>query len=177
MRRVFLSLILIAICFSIGYGKGWRGITPLRSTCADVKHALNVSQCTIPTSEYSLAEFRVTIFFSDHDACSNDSKGWDVPKGTVTSIVVSPKKEATASDFGIDTSNFTKLKPGDVVGAEAFEDCGEGVEIHLFKGMVDYIVFYPPKSDEVRRCRARLNQNGSAKSSAVTRSLAISLLN
>ena len=58
----------------------WRGITPLQSTCEDVKKVLKVDRCTVPISEYTLPDFRVMVKF-ENESCDSEPRAWRVPRG------------------------------------------------------------------------------------------------
>lgn len=65
MKKVIFS-VLVSLTFaqaSHPSAEGWRGIVPLRTTCADVKKALKVEKCVAPMSEYNVTGFRVVVFF------------------------------------------------------------------------------------------------------------------
>lgn len=132
--------------------KDWRGITPLRSTCEDVKQALKVDKCIFPMSEYKLPEYRVVVFFSENQSC-DDPRDWHVPPGTVIGLTISPTSKMRPSELGIDIAKYQKLGDGDVVGMEHYESLKEGVTIELYYGYVQYLVFYPTSSDEKQRCK------------------------
>ncbi len=153
MKKAFAVLLLLLVISYIVQAKGWKGITPLHSTCEDVKRALGVDSCTLPMSNYTLPDFRVVVFFSKNRDCDADARDWRVPAGTVTSLVVSPRNEMLPSELGIDVSKFKSLGQGDVVGTEGYDNRDEGVEIHLFKGFIQYVVFYPPSNKEKLRCK------------------------
>jgi hypothetical protein len=147
---ILLSLLLFTSMAASN--KGWRGIIPLHSTCNNVKKALKVNKCSLPMSEYNLPDFRVVVFFSEDDRCE-DPRGWRVPQGTITSLVVSPTKEMCPSEFGINISNYKKLPDRDVVGMEGYDNDKEGVTVNLFNGYVQNIIFYPPTAEENLRCK------------------------
>lgn len=59
------------------------------------------------------------------------------------------------SELGIDVTKYKDLGQGDVVGTQGFKSDEDGVEIHLFKGLVEYSLFYPPSNEEQLRCQTR----------------------
>lgn len=156
--RVFILSLLVVITAIPASAKGWRGITPLRSTCEDVKRTLKVDRCTFPESEYNLPNFRVIIYFSQNQSCDVTPRAWRVPPGTVTSIIISPTKEMRPSELDIDISKYKKLGDSDIDGMERFESREEGVTVHLFNGFVQEVFFYPPSSDEKLRCKPGKSQ-------------------
>jgi len=130
----------------------WRGITPLRSTCEDVKKLLKVDKCIFPRSEYTLPDFHIMVWFANED-CSADPHAWRIPKGTVTAIIVSPRDEMRPSEFGLDLSKYTKREDGEIVGIEHYTSEEEGVTVDLYRGFVQNLFLNPRKSDENLRCK------------------------
>lgn len=131
---------------------GWRGITPLHSTCEDVKRILKVDNCSLPISEYTLPDYRVKVSFADDD-CVSSPLAWRVPKGTVLSLTISPQRAMTASQFGIDLSGSKKRDGEEIVGMEHYDNEEEGVSVELFQGHLLNVGLRPRKSDEALRCK------------------------
>src|SRR5258708_2114444 len=108
MRIGILALLLVMqLATTHSQSNCWPGITPVHSTCEDVKRALGVDKCTLPISRYTLPNFRVMIEF-ENESCDHEPRAWRVPPGTVTSIIVSPQKEMLPSEFGLDLSKYEK---------------------------------------------------------------------
>lgn len=133
--------------------KGWQDITPLRSTCEDVKRILKVDRCDIPESEYQLPNLRVIIYFSPGEYCDGDPYAWRVPRGTVTSLIISPTKKMCPSELKIDVSRYERLEDGDVVGSQRYASREEGITVLLFNGFVQDIFFYPPAREKNLICK------------------------
>ena len=130
----------------------WQGITPLHSTCQDVKKILKVEKCTFPIVEYTLPEFRAMIEF-ENEPCAREAHGWRVSPGTVTAISLSPLKAMLPSDFGLDLSKYEKRDDGEIVGVVHYENRLEGVTAILYRGFVQTLYLYPRASDEKLRCQ------------------------
>lgn len=144
----FLLLIWVA---TSPQPNSWRGITPVRSSCEDVKKILKVDTCTLPISEYTLPDYRVTVSFSNED-CDSSRDAWRVPKGTVLSLVITPQHGMTVSQFGMDLSGFTKREGEEIVGMEQYDNDEEGVSVELFKGYIMHVSLRPRYSDDALRC-------------------------
>jgi hypothetical protein len=150
--RLVSSVLLVLICLTSNKSNCWRGITPLRSTCEDVKKILQVETCSIPRANYTIPDYRVTITFAN-DECGNASRAWRVPKGTVLSLVISPEHNMTVSQLGLDLSKFRKREGEEIVGMEQFDNDDEGVSIETFNGYVMNLFLSPRKSDESLLCK------------------------
>jgi hypothetical protein len=57
------------------------------------------------------------------------------------------------SELGIDVAKYKSLGSGDLVGTEGYVSPEDGVEVHLFKGFIEYVLFYPPSNEENLRCQ------------------------
>lgn len=152
LKNLTLLLLLLAATTIAAYGKGWRGIEPLRSTCEDVKRALKVNQCISPISEYHLPDFRVFVFFSEDECCKNP-RDYRILLGTVIQIVISPTKATLPSELELNLTNYKKRTDSDVVGEVHYQNSEEGISVNLFNGFVQEILLYPSANDEKLRCK------------------------
>jgi hypothetical protein len=152
MRLGVLAVILLTFVTMRSQSNCWRGITPLHSTCEDVKKILKVDRCTLPISEYTLPEFRVMVEF-ENETCDREPRAWRVSPGTVTAITVSPRKEMLPSEFGLDVSKYERREDGEIVGVVHYENRAEGVTAILYRGFVQTLYLYPRASDEKIRCK------------------------
>ena len=150
--KLVLSAFLLLMCLRSNQSNSWRGITPLRSTCEDVKKILKVETCSLPLSDYTVPGFRVMIEFGNDD-CGKSSRAWRVPKGTVLSLVISPEHNMTVSQLGLDLSKFKKREGEEIVGMEQFDNDEEGVSVETFNGYVMNLFLSPRKSDESLLCK------------------------
>lgn len=152
MKIGLAAVVLLALVIVQSQSNCWRGITPLRSTCEDVKKILNVDKCTVPISNYTVPDFRVMIQFANK-SCGTAPYTWRVPKGTVTAIIISPEKAMVPADFGIDVTKYKKRDDGEIVGLEHYTSEEEGVRVDLFNGFVQNLFLSPRKADEALRCK------------------------
>jgi hypothetical protein len=148
----------------------WRGITPLHSACEDVKRALGVDSCTSPISRYTLPDFRVTIEF-ENESCDHEPRAWRVSPGTVTSIIVSPRKEMLPSEFGLDLSKYQKREDAEIVGVGHYENRDEGVNVNLYRGFVQDLFLSPPTGEEKLRCKPQKSAMTSDQVTAIRDSI------
>jgi hypothetical protein len=152
MRLGFLALLFLMLVTMRSQSNCWRGITPLRSTCEEVKKILKVDTCTLPISEYTVPDFRVMVEFQN-ETCDSEPRAWRVPKGTVTAITISPRNEMRPSEFGLDLSKYKKREDGEIVGVEHYDSEEEGVTVDLYRGFVQNLFLYPRKSEATLRCK------------------------
>jgi hypothetical protein len=152
MRIGILVLFLLMPLTLSQHPSGWRGITPLHSTCDDVKRVLGVERCTCPISRYTLPDFRVMVEF-ESETCDSEPRAWRVPLGTVTAVTVSPRKEMLPSEFGLDLSKYERREDGEIVGVEHYESRKEGITVNLYHGFVQDLFIYPPAREEKLRCK------------------------
>lgn len=152
MRIGVLAFLLLSFLMMRSHANCWRGITPLKSTCEDVKKILKVDTCTLPISQYTLPDFRVMVEFQN-ETCDSEPRAWRVPKGTVLAITLSPRNEMRPSEFGLDLSKYKKREDGEIVGLEHYVSNEEGVTVDLYRGFVQNLFLYPRKSEENLRCK------------------------
>lgn len=152
--KFLLSAFLLLICTSTcPQSNCWRGITPLRSSCEDIKRILQVDACSEPISWYTLPDYRVMVEFAATD-CDKFPRSYRVPKGTVVAMAISPQHPTTVSQFGIDLSKFKKREGEEIVGLEHYDNDDQGMSVELFKGYLLTVFLAPRKSDDVLRCKS-----------------------
>lgn len=152
MKLGLPALLLLMLVTMRSQSNCWRGITPLHSTCEDVKKILKVDTCRLPISEYTLPDFRVMVEF-ENETCVSAPRAWRVPKGTVLALTLSPRNEMRPSEFGLDLSRYKKREDGEIVGVEHYDSDEEGVTVDLYRGFVQNLFLYPRKSDDTLRCK------------------------
>lgn len=153
MRIIVSVLTLLMFITTQGQSNCWRGITPLRSTCEDVKKVLNVDACTLPISQYTLPDFRVMVEFQTETCNNKEARVWRVPKGTVIAITIAPRNEMRPSEFGLDLSKYKKREDVEIVGLEHYDSAEEGVTVDLYRGFVQNLFLYPRKGDAALLCK------------------------
>jgi hypothetical protein len=145
--------------------KGWRGIVPLHSTHADVLR--RVGKPAADKESYSEYDFEgvenVRLFYSDGKGCATGD--WRVPRGTVLSIYVTPRKDnppLRLSDLRLDLRRLRKEKgSGDVQARTIYKDERAGVTYEVFgedagpDAQVMSIQYGPASGDRRLRCRER----------------------
>jgi hypothetical protein len=152
MKLIPAVLMLLTFVNGQNQSNCWRGICPLRSGCEEIKDALKVKTCTLPISQYTLADFRVMIEF-ENESCDRQPHGWRVPKGTVIAITVTPRNELRPSELDLDLSKYKKREDGEIIGMTHYESESNGVTVQLYKGFIHDLFLYPRKSDEILRCK------------------------
>ncbi len=142
MRKITIGFCLLLTMPAITLAKGWRGIVPLHSTCADVKRLLGITTCD--GSTHRLNDETVTIIFELHIDESNykkvadehvrgivyyknDEEGVSItafPDGTVGSFFYGP----SAKDNHLRFSKFLANKKtigGDLHAVRKFDEYGD----------------------------------------------------
>src|SRR6266446_2466905 len=146
MRKITLSFCLLLTIPAITFARGWRGIVPLHSTCADVKRLLGVTTCD--SSAFRLNDETVTIIFSEKPCLD----GWNVPPGTVMTIDVHPKPGLKLIDLQIDERNYKRVADEHVRGIVYYSNNQEGVSITVFPdGTVGSFLYGPAAEDNYLR--------------------------
>ena len=149
---------------------GWRGITPLRSTRADVERLLGEGW---DKNGYYLKDGNVFFHYTS-GTCENGGSGnWNVPPNTVLSVTVYLKGQPKLSDLAIDVSNYEKHP--NIGSLVDYVNRQEGIllEVNDKDGRVQGIYYLPTEADEGRRCPG---YDGISYSSDIPKDVRVSLL-
>ena len=151
-KAIILTLVLSFACIET-FGKGWHGITPLRSTRADVERILGrPRQNSDRASLYSL-QGEIVVIAYQHAPCNEDEGrfgyGWNVQVGTVIAIGVIPKS-AIAKDKFVSDRFVTRDTGARVV---YYDDHESGLSVETLGNRVSLLKYEPEKDQEDLRCR------------------------
>lgn len=127
-------------------GQEWRGIQLLKSNCEDVKRALRVDKCEYPETTYHLTGETVAISFQNCSCptvCIDEIGGWNVPRGTVRSIVRNLHKPVPIADFNVNGAKWISIQT-DFIGQIIYTNKDEGIRISAIDEGVVTITYYPP---------------------------------
>ena len=149
MKRMLLITPLISILLLLPSrvsGQEWRGIQLLRSNCDDVKRALGIDRCEYPRTTYRLNDETVTVSFESCPCpivCYHESSGWNVPPGTVGSIIRQLHKPLPIANFDVSSRKWT-TQHTDFIGQVIYDNKDDGIRLSAIEGAVVTITFYPP---------------------------------
>ena len=143
-RPVLKVLLLTAIALTthrISFGKEWRGLRPYHSTREQALTLLGA--CTDEDNDrcyYDLPEDEVVISFN--------SSCYNVPKNTITSIEVMPKKPVPLDQYRLDLKKMTVLKnrmmEPDYL---CYFDERAGIIFHTIEARIERISYLPNARD------------------------------
>ena len=133
-----IALVFIALTSSVSTpAKAWRGITPLRSTRAEVERSFGpAAHNLLSGSIYIVDQEPVQIVYAGQgdpaEKCS-----LKVPLGTVLSIFVMPKDDVSLTSLGIDNDHFKSFKLffGNL-DYRGYYDSDSGFLVHSLNGRV-----------------------------------------
>ena len=127
---------------------GWRSIVPLRSTRTDVERELGSLDLTCQCYETERELVRVRYATGP---CAGDLPGWNVPRDTVLSITVSPKKKFAFSE--VETRKEDFVKTSDDTFTAYYANGNEGLRYSVTSsGFVKDIAYLPSIRDNPLRC-------------------------
>ena len=145
MRITVLAILLFLGSSDIVDAQQWRGIDILKSNCEDVKRSLGVDKCSYPESTYKLSEETVIVIFESCPCpilCSQSHGGWNVPPGTVGSIIRQLRKPLPVADFNVENDKW-KRTTTDFDGQVIYNNQDQGVRLSTMQKMVESITYYP----------------------------------
>jgi hypothetical protein len=150
---IFCTCLLLCITSAI-QAKGWRGITPLQSSRADVERLLGTPTKKVNQEAY-LYNFgnEVVVVLFQSSTCDTGlgrfGFGWNAPPGTVTNIGVIPLKNVPVAEI-IDVKEFRKDEGG--LNFIYYIQGDEGLTVETLDGNVVRIIYESTAKDESRRC-------------------------
>jgi hypothetical protein len=150
-EATLLLILLFCGATSAQEERGFRGIVPMHSTCEDVKRILGVKTCEPPDMTYDLENEWVKIEFTKQPCEKAYLKYWNVPPGTVVSILRRPKKKILLKEFRPDVSKCQKALVGDT--NQTIYSCEEdGIGFWENGGVVSLIDYTPTPKDHYLLC-------------------------
>lgn len=146
---------LILIQSEATEAKGWRGLVPLHSTRAEVERLLGSPDDA--RKEHSLVyktenEVVIVDYAGDKPCGPGILDGWQVPRGTMTSMTVSPRKRLRLSELRVDESRYKKIPDIHRPDVVKYMDDEAGESITVYQGEVQYITYFPAAQDDYLRC-------------------------
>lgn len=172
MRIVCIAIVSFCVILASAKpapAKEWRGITPLKSTRADVERLLGPASEKHEHSDlYRLKDEVVNIEYAAFP-CGHKAppgwpeapRGWDAPKGTVVAISVRPRNQTILGSLDIDLSGFKKWRgAADMPQHYVYSNGEEGLNIEVFEhedpksAVVAALIYFPTSAEEkTYRCK------------------------
>jgi hypothetical protein len=150
LNPYFLTIFILSMV-SFTEAKDWRGIIPLHSTRTDVERVLGRT-ADGKNRSYYLDDVNVFFVYSEGTCEDGNSRGWNVPAGTVIGYQVVPKKRPKFSELEIDVNKFEKSRDPEVADAHYYIS-EEGLKIAVHGDTVLQFFYEPSAKDEFLRCR------------------------
>jgi len=154
--KIVISLLIVCVASLSTSGKAWRGLTPLRSTRADVERLIGAKMgtCGKQSCLYDLADETVFVLYADEPTCANDdaTTSWKVPRDTIIEINVHFKTARKLSDLGFDLAKFERYEDKEVLGWVYYTNRAEGVEIEGSNTTASGISYFQSAADNNLRC-------------------------
>jgi hypothetical protein len=154
--KVSLKICIALLFCLVGrcQGQGWRGIVPLHSTCEDVRGVFKTTTCEPVVID--LKEASVFVSFSDGPCLSE----WNVPRGTVISLDVTPKDGLRLADLQLDITKYTRTVDRQVHNTVYFNNQDQGISITAFEdGRIRHLFYGPTIKDSALRCDSSREAN------------------
>jgi len=147
---VILSVILLSSSMNKSpHAQGWRGLVPMKSSCADVKRVLPTATCKGADEEFDLGSERVRISYSEYPCYKAFEDSWNIPVGTVILIERSLTPPILFSSLHL---NVSKCDSFTFHGSLYYGCKKKGLELTTSNGYVSQINYVPTPKDERLRC-------------------------
>lgn len=147
--RLFVSIGTLIVVVPVSYSKEWRGIVPLHSTRQDVIRILGPAENS--GDLYNLSEAVVLISYSA-GTCEQGGT-WNVPRDTVQTISISPRKVIRIAELQLNLSDYEIIDDRHLPGIHYYNNAKEGVHITTDGNIVRNILYLPGANDSHLRCK------------------------
>lgn len=148
--RLFACIVTLVVLASVSYGKEWRGIIPLHSKRQDVIRILGPAENS--GNLYNLSEEVVLISYST-GTCEQGGT-WNVPRDTVQTISVSPKKSISTAELRLNLEDYEIIADRHLTGIRYYNNAKEGVQITTDGNIVRNILYLPRANESHLRCKS-----------------------
>lgn len=154
-----LTLLFVGQSFGVSYAQdgappnAWRSLVPLKSTRADVEKLFGAAQdVTGQQHSYKLKTESVSFTYAKGN-CSPSDEGWNLAPGTILEINVLPQAALSASEAGLDLSNFLQTAT-DSKELSLYTNPENGVTVRTKGGSAIVAIKYGASSRDVSRACA-----------------------
>lgn len=146
-----LNILLLLAAADCSFAKEWRGLTPLRSTRADVVRLLNECSDQKEACAFTLGDENVYILFSggltnDYRECAKR-----LPPETLMFIDVEPKAITKITSLRLDKQKFRTFNPyeSSFKGLKSYWNESDGLLVSTHKGKVLQLDYLAAAADRV----------------------------
>lgn len=153
LRRLTLIALVCVFLFSAPVlGKPWRGITPLRSTRADVERLLGAPEPGTGTV-YKTTDEMVKVTYASIEC----DYGWRVRPNTVVSVLITPNKPPKFSELKLVEKKYQKRRDPSYQNVYYYVNEREGINYTVDEsaGVVTTIEYYPVAADKRLKCKPK----------------------
>lgn len=152
IKTILSTLIVIfaAQCLVLAQSNSRNGLTPLRSTRADVEKLFGAPEKCLSGCEYRTEKERLRVFYAERE-CDD---GWNVPKDTIIEFSVYSSDEGKSFDeLKLDRNKFSYTINDTMSGTWTNPDDGLSYYFRNFDNELVSIGYIPKKSDNLNlRC-------------------------
>jgi hypothetical protein len=138
IKMVLLTFFLLLNFWSTSIAKTWKGITPLKSTRENVENIFEKKSLVDDSIiTYYLKNEKVIVTYSSGLCKEPNDSEWVVPKNTVITLTVYPKRQTFLSELTKDLSLFEKFNgPQDLSNSFYLINEIEGFSINVDRTLI-----------------------------------------
>lgn len=155
-----IKILLCSVIFGLGsaifvYGQVTKNIIPMHSNCEDVKKILGVETCRKNHEFYDLKSEKIEISYSTENCQKAYLKEWNIPIGTVLSVIKIFKKAVALEDMQIDLGVCEIDEDiSDTPGLKKYYCEKIGTSFSVYDGYVSEIIYTSTPDDSNLLCSA-----------------------
>ena len=149
LRHIIIGAAAFLIWAAPVFAKSWRGITPLRSTRADVERLLGAPE---PGSQgvFKTPNEVVRVTYANIEC----DFGWKVKPNTVVSLLVQPLTPTKLTELKLETTKYEKRRDLNLTNVYYYISAKDGINYTVDEGpeVVTAVEYYPTTSDKRLKC-------------------------
>ena len=157
---MILSIVVTAVALTCCQVNVWNGISPLKSTRADVEKILGKPMphsVARDAASYKTKDGTAFVLYSTGPCSIRPSNGWDIPELTVISVSVYPDVLPKLDDLEVDKSKFEKRADPGMIDTFVYTNNIDGVRLTVDEK--DHYVlsmhFFPEAKYDHLKCKPR----------------------
>ncbi len=146
---VLLFFLPIAAQMSV-YSQGFRGLSPIQSSCTDVENILKIKACDSSKVSYVTENENVEIYLLRETCQKLFQTRWNVQRGIVIAIIIEYRKSIPINEFPINVEKFERSYSDVEI---FFTNSDRSIEVSVMSGNVVSLRLMPSRHNRAIFCQ------------------------